>query len=69
MSVLSREQIQRQDFVDNAIYDLIRLLTPEGHGPDWDIEMIGGIRDSISYWIVERKNVCNEMRFYPYFVD
>lgn len=41
---LSRRQIEKQDYVDNAIYNLIRELADFCNKPpaklDWDIEVI-----------------------------
>jgi len=62
---LSREQIVRQDFVDNSIYELIQLLNPKNKFIDWDIEMIADIRDDIQYYLIN-KTSCSELDFYPY---
>ena len=35
---LTDEQIERQDFVDNAIYHLVNELIPSDKEMDWDIE-------------------------------
>jgi len=63
---MSDEQISRQDFVDNAVFQLIRDINPTSKEITWDIEMIGEIRDNIKYWLVERLKICREMSFYPY---
>jgi hypothetical protein len=63
---MSDEQIRRQDFVDNAVFQLIRDINPTSKELSWDIEMIGEIRDNIRYWLVERLKICEEMVFYPY---
>ena len=63
---LSDEQISRQDFVDNAVFQLIQDINPTSKELSWDIEMIGEIRDNIRYWLVERLKICEEMTFYPY---
>jgi len=63
---ISDEKIRRQDFVDNAVFQLIRDINPTPKELSWDIEMIGEIRDSIRYWLVERLEICEEMVFYPY---
>ena len=60
------EQLERQDFVDNAVFSLIQEVNPTNKPIDWNIEMIGEIRDNIRYWLVERLKVCEEMAFYPY---
>ena len=38
---LTKKQIERQDFVDNAINNLIQNLEISNRVTDWDIELIG----------------------------
>lgn len=66
MNTLTDDQIQRQDFVDNAIYELLRKTNPSEQEIKWNIEAIGEIRDVIQLWLVERLAITNEMTFYPY---
>jgi len=66
MNKLSESQLKRQDFVDNAIYELLHTLNPSQQEIEWDIEEIGGIRDVICHWLVERLAITDEMTFYPY---
>jgi hypothetical protein len=65
MQNVSEEQLKRQDFVDNQIYDLVNLLIPSTREIEWDIEMIADIRDTIQYWLVDRYKIVNELEFYP----
>ena len=44
---LTKKQIERQDFVDNQIFELIQKLLPSSKQIDWDIEAIGAVRDAI----------------------
>jgi len=37
MQSWSDDQINRQDFVDNAIYDLVKRLNPSKSEIEWDI--------------------------------
>ena len=62
---LTKSQIERQDFVDNQIFELIQQLLPPSRQIDWDIEVIGAIRDAISEQLVDKK-LMSEMQFYPY---
>ena len=62
---LTSEQLERQDFVDTAIYDLLNEVTPSEHQIPWDIELIGDIRDLIQEKLVER-GICTEQEFYPF---
>jgi hypothetical protein len=63
---ISDEQIRRQDFVDNAVFQLIQNINPSSIRLYWDIEMIGEIRDNIRQWLVEKLGICDEMSFYPF---
>ena len=62
---LDKKQLERQDFVDNSIFELLQSLNPTDKSFDWDIEMIANIRDEIQYYIIEKVN-CSEQEFYPY---
>jgi len=65
MQNLSDEELKRQDFVDNGIFDLVKRLIPSTKKIDWDIEMIGDIRDTIQHWLVDRYKIIDELEFYP----
>lgn len=63
---LSDDQINRQDAVDNVIFELIQSIHPSANGIDWNIEMIGDIRNCLKEWVVDRYGLCDEQSFYPY---
>ena len=65
MEKLKEDQIKRQDFVDNQIYDVVRRLIPSEREIEWDIEMIADIRDTIQHWLVDRYKIVDELDFYP----
>jgi DNA polymerase sigma len=65
MQNLSEEQIKRQDFVDNEIYDLVKRLTPLKSEIEWNIEMIGEIRDTIQHWLIDKYKIVDELEYYP----
>ncbi len=65
MQNLSEDQIKRQDFVDNEIYNLINRLNPSKREIEWNIEMIADIRDTIQHWLVDRYKIIDELEFYP----
>ena len=44
---LTKKQIERQDFVDNSIFELINDLLPSDKKIDWDIELIANVRETI----------------------
>jgi hypothetical protein len=62
---LTDKQIVRQDFVDNSIFELLQSLNPTDKNLDWDIDMIGQLRESIEFLFTSRK-ICTEQEFYPY---
>jgi hypothetical protein len=66
MKELTDKQIERQDFVDNAIFNLIQSLNTTDEAINWDIETIGEIRDVIEEWMIERLEITDEQNFYPY---
>ena len=64
MKIFSEEQLKRQDSVDNEIYDLVKRLNPSGREIEWDIEMIGDIRDTIQHQLVYQYKGVDELEFY-----
>ena len=60
---LTTEQIERQDFVDNVIFDLLQKLNPSDKELEWNIGIIGEIRDVIQDHLVE-DGICEESEFY-----
>jgi hypothetical protein len=66
MATLADKHISRQDYVDNHIFQLLQTLNPSQRPIEWDIEMIGDVRDTIEDWIVAKMKVCTEKDFYPY---
>ncbi len=65
MEKLTDDQINRQDFVDNGIFDLVKRLIPPTKEIAWDIAMIADIRDTIQHWLVDRYKIADELEFYP----
>ncbi len=61
---MNDEQIKQQDFVDNAIFSLIQQLNPTNQVIDWDIEMIGNVRDSIVEELQNKLKI-TEFEIYP----
>jgi len=62
---LTKKELERQDFVDNTIFDLMETLNPTNKELDWNIEMISAIRDMIGEYFVSNK-ICEEKIFYPF---
>jgi hypothetical protein len=62
---LTQQQITWQDFVDNAIFDLIRSVNPIDKELNWDIEMIGEVRDILREWFVIKVRITEEQEIYP----
>jgi hypothetical protein len=65
MQNFAEDQLRRQDFVDNEIYDLVKRLVPSAREIKWDIEMIADIRDTIQHWLGDRYKIIDELEFYP----
>lgn len=65
MSKLTKQQIERQDFVDNQIFELMQKLIPSSKQIEWDIEAIGAVRDAIIKQIVDKQKLISEAKFYP----
>jgi hypothetical protein len=61
---MSDEQIKRQDFVDNAVFELISQTNPKKRQITWDIEMIGNIRDSLVSELQNKLGI-SEFEIYP----
>ena len=66
MAHLTRQQITRQDFVDNQIFELINNLLPLSKQREWNIELIASTRETIRYEIVEKSKTLTEKQFYPF---
>ena len=66
MKTLTKRQVERQDFVDNEIFELLQKLLPPSKTMKWDIEAIGAIRDAIREQIVDKQKLMSESQFYPY---
>ena len=67
----SEEQLDRQDEVDNVIFDAIEMLVSTldptkkpSLCPDWDIELIGRVRDVVEEIFVTQGR-CTKQEFYP----
>jgi hypothetical protein len=61
----TQEETDRQDRVDNAIFSVIEEITPIGYA-QWDMEIIGDVRDVIMEYVVNQKKWMTEQQFYPY---
>ena len=61
---MTKRQIERQDFVDNKIFALIREINPTARQISWDIEMIGNVRDSLVCELEEKIGI-SEFEIYP----
>lgn len=66
MKQLTKRELERQDLVDNSIFELLQTINPSEKEIEWDIEMIGAIRDVVSKIFVEELKLSSEKKFYPY---
>jgi hypothetical protein len=74
---LTQAQTEQQDAVDDACFNLIRELAGEDvsaddiakgdqGGIEWDMELIGIVREAVQEVICDRLKLKTEMEFYPY---
>ena len=54
----------QQDLVDNTIYALLQELSPQPI--EWDIAVIGEVRDAVQTVLVDRLHVLTAQQLYPY---
>jgi len=66
MNILTKQQLSRQDFVDNQIFETINSLLPLSQQIKWDIEVIGNIRNRIYEEVKNKLGDANEQQFYPF---
>lgn len=66
MQELTKAQMERQDEVDNAIHELVNELLPPGKTVEWDIDLIGEIRDTIREQLAEKRKLAADAEFYPF---
>ena len=66
METLIKQELERQDFVDNGIFELIQKLLPADKQLEWNIEIIGDVRDAIQEQIVDKQKAMSEEQFYSY---
>jgi hypothetical protein len=66
MRQLTSLETTRQDYVDRTILQMIQNINPTLSKIEWDIEMIGEVRDVVEDWIVRKLKLCNMNQFYPY---
>ena len=66
MKTLTKQQIERQDFVDNKIFGFLQEFLPPSKEMKWDIEVIGAVRDVIQAQIVDEQRAMSAGKFYPY---
>ena len=64
-----KQKQERWDFVDNAIFNLIRQLNPSNEIILWDANAIFEVRYAIQNHLVENLELCTEDEFYPYSND
>jgi hypothetical protein len=64
MNELTDDQLRRQEDVDQAIW--IRLAELAEKPIEWDIELIGAVRDAIGREF-EQRGIMSPMDFYPHY--
>lgn len=66
MRILTKQQIARQDFVDNKVFELINSLLPSPEQIEWNIEIIGDVRELIYKKLREKSKGITKEQFYPF---
>lgn len=66
MHTLTQQQLDRQDFVDNQIFETLNSLLPPSQQIRWDIEVIANIRDMIYNEVQNKLGGTDEQQFYPF---
>jgi hypothetical protein len=64
MNDLTDKEVDRLDFVHNAIHDL--LCTLAGRDIEWDISVISEISDLSEEYICEKLGLMTDREFAPY---
>jgi hypothetical protein len=62
----TRKETERQDQVDGMIMEVILRCAPYDAEIDWDIGLIGVVRDAIQEVLVDELKIMTEQEFYPY---
>lgn len=64
---LTDEQLRRQDWVDNAIQEMLEKINPTSREIPHDIEMLGAIRDIVEQWFIWYGFITiDSQEFYPF---
>jgi len=58
-------KIERWDFVDNSIHELIKSLNPSKTEIEWNGTINAEIREVLVKYFVDELKVCTEDEFYP----
>ena len=61
----TQRNIERQDFVDNKVFELVNELLPRRKQIEWDIEVIATVREAIFSIVSDKVHGLNERKFYP----
>lgn len=69
MEELSQEQIDRQDEVANACYELLVGLAPKDSNIPWDLEAIGEIINAAQEVICGQFKLMHPKEFYPWVAE
>jgi hypothetical protein len=65
---LTKRQIERQDFVDNSIFELLEKLNPDTSNNKlcWNIDIISKIREIVRLYFENNCNDFSEQDYYPF---
>ncbi len=67
---LTKRQLERQDDVDNACFNLLTDLAGDKASKlEWDMEHISAVREAVQEVLVDKLHLMTEQEFYPYLED
>jgi hypothetical protein len=66
---LTKKQIERQDFVDNSIFELLNNLNTTIQKLEWNIEIISEVREVVRLYFEKTFDGFSEQDYYPYMQD
>lgn len=66
---LTQEQIDRQDEVANACYELLVELAPKDSNIPWDMECLGEIINAAQEVICDKMKLMHPSEFYPWVAE
>jgi len=61
----TKKELQRQDFIDNSIMELINKVNPTRLKISYDGHIVDKVREALIDVFTRDLNLCTERKFYP----